>query len=110
MGDIAYNFLIGVNGHIYYGRGWNVEGEHTAGFNSNSLCIAMIGTFDTIVPSSKQLDAAQKLVAEGIHFKKLANNYRLYGQRQLISNTTSPGQKLYEILMKTWDHWTAKVQ
>lgn len=110
IGDIAFNFLIGGNGSIYYGRGWDVEGEHTVGFNSNSLCIAMIGSFDTIIPSSKQLDTAQNLIAEGIYLKKLSKNYHLYGQRQLINNTTSPGHQLYEILMKTWDHWTDKVQ
>lgn len=110
MGDIAYNFLIGGNGIIYYGRGWNVEGEHTAGFNSNSLCVAMIGTFDINKPPTKQLDAAQKLTAELIRLQKLAKNYRLYGQRQFIGNTTSPGQQLYEILMKTWPHWTAQIQ
>lgn len=110
MGDIAYHFLIGGNGSIYYGRGWDVEGEHTTGFNSNSLCIAMIGTFDTIAPSPKQLHTAQKLIAEGIYLQKLDKNYRLYGQRQLIDNTTSPGHRLYEILMKKWPHWTPKVQ
>lgn len=110
MTDIAYNFLIGGNGIIYHGRGWNVEGEHTADFNSNSLCIAMIGTYDTVEPTSDLLDAAQKVVAEAIRLKKLAINYRLYGQRQLMGNTTSPGQKLYEILVKQWAHWTADVK
>lgn len=110
LSDIAYHFLIGGNGLIYYGRGWNVEGEHTAGFNSNSLSIAIIGTFDKIEPSPKQLDATQKLITEGIRLKKLATDYRLYGQRQLIGNTTSPGQKLYEILVKQWTHWTSNVK
>lgn len=108
--DIAYNFLIGGNGIIYYGRGWDAEGDHTAGFNSNSLCIAMIGTYDTIEPTSDLLEAAHEVVAEGIRLKKLAINYRLYGQRQLIGNTTSSGQKLYEILVKQWSHWTADVK
>lgn len=110
MADISYNFLIGGKGIIYHGRGWNAEGDHTAGFNSNSLCIAMIGTYDAIEPTSEILDAAQKVVAEGIRLKKLAINYRLYGQRQLIANTTSPGDKLYEILVKQWSHWTADVK
>lgn len=110
MDDIAYNFLIGGTGAIYYGRGWNVKGEHTRGFNSNSLCVAMVGTFDEIEPTLNQLDAAQQLIAESIRLQKLSKNYRLYGQRQLIGNTTSPGQKLYEILKITWTHWTAEVK
>jgi len=27
--DIRYNFIIGGNGGIYEGRGWDKEGEHT---------------------------------------------------------------------------------
>lgn len=108
--DIAYNFLIGGTGIVYCGRGWNVEGQHTHGFNSNSLCIAMIGTFDTIEPPSKQMDAAKELIAEGIRLQKLSENYRLYGQRQLVGNTTSPGNALYEILKKIWSHWTIEVE
>lgn len=110
MSDIAYNFLIGSSGLIYYGRGWDVEGQHSEGFDANSLCVAMIGTYDAVEPSSELLEATQKLVDEGIQLKKLATNYRLYGQQQLVRNTTSPGQKLYEILVKQWSHWTADVK
>lgn len=70
----------------------------------------MVGTFDTIEPLLQQLDAAQQLIAEGIRLQKVAKNYRLYGQRQLNGNTTSPGQKLFEILKKTWSHWTSQVE
>lgn len=108
--DIAYHFLIGGNGTIYCGRGWDAQGHATHGFNSNSLSIAFIGTFDTIEPSQKQLRAAKQLIDEGIRLQKLSKNYRLYGQRQLIDNTTSPGNALYEILRKSWKHWTSDVK
>lgn len=110
MNDIAYNFLIGGSGTIYHGRGWNVEGQHTDGFNANSLCIAMVGTFDVSEPPLKQLNAAKQLIAEASRLQKMSENYRLYGQRQLIANTTSPGQRLYELLTSTWPHWTAEVK
>lgn len=32
--DIAYNFLIGGDGAVYEGRGWDSEGSHTKG-NTN---------------------------------------------------------------------------
>lgn len=109
MDDIAYNFLIGGNGLIYNGRGWNTEGRHTKGYDANSICVAVIGTFDDIAPSQEQLTATQKLIAEGIRIGKIVSNYRLYGQRQLMSSTNSPGQKLYDIIV-SWSHWTTDIK
>lgn len=108
MDDIAYNFLIGGDGIVYQGRGWNAEGRHTAAYNANSICIAIIGTFDIVKPTDQTLDAMHRLICEGKRLKKIANNYRLYGQCQLM-NTTSPGQQVYETI-QTWKHWTAEIQ
>uniref|UniRef100_A0A674JM88 Peptidoglycan-recognition protein n=1 Tax=Terrapene triunguis TaxID=2587831 RepID=A0A674JM88_9SAUR len=43
--NIAYNFLIGEDGKVYEGRGWNTEGAHTYGYNDISLGIAFMGDF-----------------------------------------------------------------
>ncbi|KAJ6642557.1 Peptidoglycan-recognition protein LF, partial [Pseudolycoriella hygida] len=75
--DIGYNFLVGGDGSVYEGRGWNKEGAHTKGFNKRSICIQ-----------------------SGI----LKADYALYGHRQLI-HTESPGTALYDII-KTWPHWS----
>jgi hypothetical protein len=32
--DIGYSFLIGGDGNVYEGRGWDRLGAHTEGFNS----------------------------------------------------------------------------
>lgn len=102
--DIGYNFLVGGDGAAYEGRGWNKEGAHTKGFNKKSICIAFIGTFNKVKPPEKQLKAAQLLIEEGIRLKKLSQNYRLYGHRQLIASE-SPGETLYDIIKK-WPHWS----
>lgn len=109
MDDIAFNFLIGGNGIIYNGRGWNAVGRHTKNFNSNSICIALIGIFNYEAPHPIQLDAIQRLIDEGIRLNKITNDYRLYGQRQLIPSTNSPGQKLYDIIT-TWMHWSSEIK
>jgi N-acetylmuramoyl-L-alanine amidase len=44
--DIAFNFLIGDDGNVYEGRGWEVTGQHTPSFNEKSLGFAFIGNFD----------------------------------------------------------------
>lgn len=105
--DIAYNFLVGGDGFVYVGRGWDFQGAHTKGFNANSICIAFIGTFDNYAPTEPQLDAAKKLIEEGVQLKKLPEDYALYGHRQLTP-TQSPGTVLFNII-KTWEHWTEVV-
>lgn len=102
--DIGYNFLVGGDGAVYEGRGWNKEGAHTKGYNRQSICIAFIGLFNTLVPSERQLKAAEILIQMGVDDKKLASDYKLYGHRQLMA-TQSPGTALYNII-KTWTHWS----
>lgn len=103
---IGYNFLVGGDGLVYEGRGWDVQGAHTKGYNTDSIGISFIGTFVKIRPSDAQLYACQKLLEEGVRLKKLAPDYKLYGHRQL-SATESPGDVLYRII-QTWPHWTNK--
>ena len=32
--DIGYSFLIGGDGLMYEGRGWNIQGAHTLNYNT----------------------------------------------------------------------------
>lgn len=102
--DIGYHFLVGGDGNAYEGRGWNKQGAHTKGFNKQSICIAFIGTFNKITPPEIQLRAARMLIDEGVRQKKISEDYRLYGHRQLMP-TLSPGDMLYDII-KQWPHWS----
>lgn len=102
--DIAYSFLVGGDGAVYVGRGWDFQGAHTRGYNVKSISIAFIGTFNKYEPPTAQLDAAQKIIQEGVRLGKLSDTYDLYGQRQIIS-VESPGLALYNIIKK-WKHWT----
>ena len=82
-------------------------GAHTKGYNTNTICFAFIGTFNTVKPPKRQLGAVQKMMAEGVKLKKLTADYALYGHRQFMS-TESPGTALFEIIQK-WDHWTLNI-
>ena len=35
--DIGYNFLVGEDGNVYEGRGWDTVGAHAAPHNTNSV-------------------------------------------------------------------------
>ncbi|XP_002134711.2 peptidoglycan-recognition protein LC isoform X2 [Drosophila pseudoobscura] len=101
---IGYNFLVGGDGRVYEGRGWDRVGAHTKGYNKGSIGISFIGTFTAIRPAERQLKACQLLISEGLRLKMLAPDFRLYGHRQL-SATESPGEELYKIIQK-WPHWS----
>lgn len=101
--QVGYNFLVGGDGRVYEGRGWDYVGAHTFKYNRISICIAFIGNFDRNMPTQAQLRAGQLLMAEGVRLEKLSPNYQIYGHRQLIA-TQSPGDNLFNII-KTWPHF-----
>ncbi|MES5822080.1 peptidoglycan recognition protein [Streptomyces sp. RG80] len=65
--DIGYNFLVDKCGKIYEGRAGGVAkpvlGAHTLGFNTNSMGIAVLGTFGASRPSSAAVKAVARLTA-----------------------------------------------
>lgn len=101
--DIGYNFLVGGDGNVYEGRGWDKQGAHTKGFNVDSICIAFIGTFNSILPPPRQIETAKLLIETGVMEKNVREDYKLYGHRQLAP-FESPGAVLFENI-KTWPHW-----
>ncbi|XP_026849453.1 peptidoglycan-recognition protein LC isoform X3 [Drosophila persimilis] len=101
--QVGYNFMIGGDGRVYEGRGWDIIGAHALRHNMDSIGISFLGSFDKIKPTKAQLRACQLLIAEGVRLKKLKPDYKLYGHRQLVA-TKSPGDELYKII-QTWPHW-----
>src|SRR6266511_2671686 len=65
-GDIGYNFVIDPNGVIYEGRagGEGAIGAHFSCRNSNTVGIALLGTFITERPADAALSSLKSLLAE----------------------------------------------
>lgn len=65
--DIGYNFLVDKCGNIYEGRAGGaakpVMGAHTLGFNSDSMGIAVLGSFGRTKPSAAAVTAIARLTA-----------------------------------------------
>lgn len=101
--QVGYNFLVGGDGRIYEGRGWNYMGDHTRNNNNNSIGITFLGTFRRQEPTQNSLEACQLLIAQGVRLKKLKPDYQLLGHRQ-ITGTLMPGEELYRII-QTWNNW-----
>jgi peptidoglycan recognition protein LE len=105
--DIAYNFLIGCDGNIYEGRGFNTVGAHTYGYNRKSIGISFVGTFMRNLPPKVSLELCKLLIETGVKDGHISPNYQLVGHCQ-CTTTESPGKSLFEEI-QTWPHWTEKL-
>ncbi|KUJ66759.1 hypothetical protein ACZ90_33655 [Streptomyces albus subsp. albus] len=65
--DFGYNFAIDKCGNIYEGRAGGVSravmGAHTLGFNTNSMGIAVLGSYSATNPPKAAVNAVAKLAA-----------------------------------------------
>ncbi|XP_045185303.2 peptidoglycan-recognition protein SC2-like [Mercenaria mercenaria] len=103
--DIGYNFVVGEDGNIYEGRGWNVRGAHagSSAINRNSIGICVIGDFSNTVPNTAAQNAVKSLLNCAKNNGKLASSYTLCGHRD-VRSTQCPGQSFYN-LIKTWSNY-----
>ncbi|XP_061399896.1 peptidoglycan-recognition protein SC2-like [Musca vetustissima] len=103
--DIGYNFLIGGDGNIYEGRGWNVMGAHATNWNSKSIGISFLGNYNNSKPTAAQISAAKSLLAAAVSRGQIVSGYTLYGHRQ-VGSTECPGTNLWNEI-KQWPNWKA---
>ncbi|WP_017238350.1 peptidoglycan recognition protein family protein [Streptomyces sp. SS] len=123
--DFGYNFAVDKCGNIYEGRAGGVAkpvlGAHTLGFNTNSMGIAVLGTYSRSAPPAAAVTAIARLTAwklglHGVNPKGPAylvsgggNRYRkgttvrfnaIAGHRDGFA-TECPGVRLYNKLPTT---------
>lgn len=101
--DIGYSFLVGEDGRIYEGRGWDRVGAHTKGYNSVALALSFMGSYMTHNPGSAALDAASAWLSCAVSKGMITSSYKLYGHRD-AGSTDCPGDSLYA-LIRTWSHY-----
>ncbi|KAJ8314155.1 hypothetical protein KUTeg_008716 [Tegillarca granosa] len=101
--DIGFNFVIGEDGNVYEGRGWQEIGVHTVGYNSVSLGIGIIGDFTSRLPNEAALNATKQLVKCGFDNGYISPNSTLIGHRD-VGSTACPGTRLWE-LIHSWSHY-----
>ncbi|XP_077186105.1 N-acetylmuramoyl-L-alanine amidase [Paroedura picta] len=99
--DIGYSFVVGGDGYIYQGRGWQWVGAHTLGHNSKGYGVSFIGDYMEVLPDGFALELVKdnflQCAARG---SRLKANYTVYGHRQVVP-TLCPGDRLFQEI-KTW--------
>jgi hypothetical protein len=60
--DVAYHFMIDSNGVIYEGREINIRGAHVQGFNTGSVGVVLLGSFNDTEPTREQIESLEGLV------------------------------------------------
>ncbi|RVE48821.1 hypothetical protein evm_006595 [Chilo suppressalis] len=99
-----YNFVIGNDGRVYEGRGWNKEGAHTVGFNRCAVGIGFMGDYREELPvhtkvTPEQLRNAHMLFEEGVKKGHMIPDYHIIAARD-VRPTQSPGSNLYKALQQ----------
>ena len=101
--DIAPNFLIGADGRVYEGRGWDFTGISITRFNLKGVAISFIGNFDMELPTDTQMEAYKYLILEGRKYFRLTKYFRVIPQCLYLNDTRSPGEAFCKEI-KTWDN------
>ncbi|XP_072034690.1 peptidoglycan recognition protein 1-like [Amphiura filiformis] len=102
--DIGYTFLVGEDGRVYEGRGWDTIGAHCPWYNHQSIGISIMGDFTTVIPDKIATDTVQALIKCAVERGKLSPDFILYGHRQGRNGTTCPGDALFKEI-QSWPHW-----
>lgn len=93
--DIAYNYLLDPDGYWFEGRTHKFKGGATAGENSVSLAICVMGNYETQKPTSRLISSIAELVRYG-HGQGWWPDQITGGHRDAPNASTScPGRYLY---------------
>ncbi|HVL82476.1 MAG TPA: N-acetylmuramoyl-L-alanine amidase [Actinomycetota bacterium] len=120
--DIGYNFLVDRYGQVFEGRAGGLDrlviGAHAAGFNTSSVGVSLIGTFESVSAPAEALDAVQRVLAWKFDLHHVdptgttqmvsggSNKYpagqtvslRTIASHRDVGNTSCPGDGLYNAL------------
>lgn len=104
--DIGYNFLVGGDGRVYEGRGWQTVGAHTGCHNRRSVAFSAMGNFENVAPPQNILSTLRNLAGCGVSRGILTSNYELFGHRDAMS-TACPGRNLYNTI-RSWPNFSTR--
>ncbi|KAJ8687609.1 hypothetical protein QAD02_023403 [Eretmocerus hayati] len=100
--DVNFNFLVGGDGMVYLGRGWDKSSPYDENEDDKSIEISLIGRFGNVSPTKEQLTAVKRLICLGMREDKIAEDYDLLDYVQNGKpNMMSLGVKVLNMI-KVW--------
>lgn len=101
----AFSFVVGSDGYVYEGRGWNYLGTHTRGRNSIGYGVSIIGNYTATLPSRHAIDLLRHRLARcAVERGALTSNYIIHGHRQAVNYTSCPGDAFFSEI-RSWEHF-----
>lgn len=99
------SFVVGSDGYIYEGRGWNILGSHTRGHNHLGYGVSIIGNYTATLPSRHAMDLLHhRLVRCAVDRGGLTPNFTIHGHRQVVNYTSCPGDAFFSEI-QSWEHF-----
>ena len=93
-GDLAYHFIVGIDGTVYRGRNVQYRGDTGTNYDPDGhFLIVLEGNFDNVDPTGEQLRSLDLLSAWAIETYGISTG-RIAGHRDYAS-TSCPGASLY---------------
>lgn len=108
--DIPYNFLIGGDGALYEGRGFDFNGElpsNRSTFQNIGLVVAFVGDFSTQRPSHKQISAFNQFLTNSVNRDFVSRDFILLEAEQ-VTNSERDMTGLIEILTEREEFYSRK--
>lgn len=91
--DVRENFFVGLDGAVYEGRGFPIEGQTTfasqTSYNNKAVSISFIIRVNETAPSLKQQESFCRFIDQSIEQKDLKATFSLFHHSHLVSLTTS---------------------
>ena len=93
--DIAYSFLMDPDGNIFEGRGVGISGAHTAGHNSISHALCVMGNYETQPVDSDLIPRLAEFALHGFQQNWWPLGFTGGHRDASGANTSCPGKNLY---------------
>lgn len=93
--DVGYHYFVGRDGIVYQGRDIRVRGTHTAGFNTGSVGVCLLGDYTQQIPTERQVRGAEGLVS---WLEQRLQLTHLAAHNMFNSTTLCPGGNLLPYL------------
>lgn len=105
FGQFSYSYCVHPDGTVLEGAG-RMVGAHTAGRNSTTFGVALIGNYDERAVTVFQVDAVRQLIDWLIDNGDLLPGVYPTGGHRDVATTACPGDKAYRLLDAFRAPWT----